>query len=263
MSIQSVKQKNSGPQRNHGRKLLSTTIWDAVFPPRCAGCRTWNEHIFCASCQNDLQPITTPWCFCCGKPFDKSAQVLPQSLCADCRDNRYHAAPSLTARRAPLEYSGPIREAIHALKYRGKTALAKPLAELLWEYCANVPQTLETVDLIVPVPLHPFRRWRRGYNQSMLLAQELSRLAQRPMAEVLMRTRHTQPQIELGTAQRAANVSGAFALDERTWPTYSAIQSALLLDDVATTGSTLNECARVLKKAGVPTVYALTIARRD
>ncbi len=182
------------------------------------------------------------------------------------RANRYHGAPHLTARRAPLEYSGPIRDAIHAFKYRGKTALAAPLADLLWEYSTSeagraIP--FENVTVIAPIPLHPLRRWRRGFNQSTLLARELSERAQIPYAEILKRTRHTAPQIELGAHQRAANVRGAFALDERALLEYSRAHSVLLLDDVATTGATLEECARILKKSGVAEVYALTLARRD
>ncbi len=140
------------------------------------------------------------------------------------------------------------------------------LRALLWEYSrhgdgAAIP--FAAINCIVPIPLHPLRRWRRGYNQSALLAKELSALSQIPSVELLRRTRHTQPQIELDSIHRAANVRGAFSFDERAGREYSRLESALLLDDVATTGATLEECARVLKAAGVQNVYALTIARRD
>lgn len=168
-------------------------------------------------------------------------------------------------RRAPLEFSEPVRHAIYALKYQGKTALAEPLAQLLWKYAGenNATELWENVQVIVPVPLHPFRQWRRGYNQSSLLAGELSRLSGRPVAEILQRTRYTRPQIELGNTQRADNVRDAFALHPRNWDRYINTKNVLLVDDVATTGATLNECARVLKAAGVTNVYALTLARRD
>ena len=159
-----------------------------------------------------------------------------------------------------------MRKAIHAFKYRGHTALATPLAALLWEYSqtpegATIP--FAGLSCIVPIPLHPLRRWRRGYNQSALLAQKLGALAQIPCIEILRRTRHTQPQIELDAIHRVTNVRGAFSFDEHASREYSQPQSVLLIDDVATTGATLEECARVLKAAGVQTVYALTIARRD
>ncbi len=262
MSIHSVKQKN---EPGTLCKLLANIVGDTIFPPRCAGCRIWNEDLFCIECQENLNLISNPLCYCCGKPFDATAQVLRKSVCADCRPNRYHAAPPLTIRRAPLEFSEPVRHAVYALKYQGKTALASPLAELLWEYCGenNATELWENTQMIVPVPLHSFRQWRRGYNQSALLALELSRLSRRPVVELLQRIRYTRPQIELGDKQRADNVRGAFALHPNNWNRYSNVKNVLLVDDVATTGATLNECARILKAAGVTSVFALTLARRD
>lgn len=250
---------------NRVRKILGDKILDLVFPPRCAGCGTWNQSIFCQTCERKLKRVAAPICFCCGAPFDQSAQVLPDSLCADCRDNRYHHAPVLDQRRAPFEYSGPMRKAIHALKYQNKTALAAPLAAWLAEYSnnSNSGLLLAEIEIIVPIPLHPVRQWRRGYNQSTLLAQELSRLTQIPVAPILKRVRHTVPQVELHADERTQNIKGAFAMDESIWPQYSSARNILLIDDVATTGATLEECARVLKKRGAATVCALTLARID
>lgn len=221
--------------------------------------------LFCRVCQLQLCFLRTPLCASCGREFDALARITSESICAACRANRYHSAPKIDARRAPLHYSGPIRQAIHAFKYRGQTALATPLANLLWEYSrhgdgAVIP--LETLSCIVPIPLHALRRWRRGYNQSALLAQKLSALSAIPYAEILRRTRHTQPQIELDSIQRVANVHGAFDFAP-PGREYSQPENVLLIDDVATTGATLEECARVLKTAGVQNVYALTVARRD
>jgi ComF family protein len=248
------------------RESLLNTVLDAVFPPRCAGCHAWNKAIFCPDCHSQLCFLRAPLCARCGQEFDTLAKVTPDSICADCRENRYHSAPQIDVRRAPLEYSGPIRQAIHAFKYRGRTALDTPLAALLWEYSRygdGVAIPFAQLSCIVPVPLHTLRRWRRGYNQSALLAQKLSALSQVPSAEVLRRIRHTQPQIELDSIHRAANVRGAFVVDERARREYSRLESVLLIDDVATTGATLEECARVLKADGVQKVYALTLARRD
>jgi len=151
------------------------------------------------------------------------------------------------------------------LKYHGKTALAAPLANLLAEYSQfqNSGQLLAETNVIVPIPLHSVRQWRRGYNQSTLLAQELGKLAQLPVAELLRRTRHTIPQVELHADERTQNVKGAFAINERAWPEYSGAQNILLIDDVATTGATLEECARALKQRGAARVCALTLARID
>jgi ComF family protein len=267
MTPSPVKPESQSVSANRVRNSLYTAVRDAVFPPRCAGCRTWNKSLFCENCLPQLRRLRPPLCAQCGKEFDALAHVLEISVCADCRENRYHSAPKLDRRRAPLEYSGPVRQAIHAFKYRGRTALAAPLAALLWEYSqsrsgANI--SLHEVSVIVPIPLHPLRRWRRGYNQSELLAREFGALAKIPVAEMLRRVRHTQPQIALDAIHRADNVRGAFALNESgAGREYSQLQSVLLMDDVATTGATLEECARVLKTGGVQTVYALTIARRD
>ena len=262
MNLLSVKQKI---KTSSSSKLLTEVISTALFPPRCAGCRTWNEALFCTTCQKNIKLVTNPLCYCCGKPFDSVAQVLPQSVCADCRSNRYHSAPALAMRRAPVEFSEPVRHAVYALKYQGKTALAPPLARFLWEHTTGdiAKEIWEHTELIVPIPLHPFRQWRRGYNQSELLANELSRLGKLPVAQILERTRYTRPQIELGNKERAQNVRGAFALHHRNWPQYASVKNVLLIDDVATTGATLNECARVLKAGGVKNVFALTVARRD
>ena len=188
-----VKQTNRDALANRVHKMLSDKILDMLFPPRCAGCNTWNETIFCLQCANKLKLIAPSICFCCGIAFDVSARVLPDSLCANCRDNRYHRAPILDFRRAPFAYSGPIRNAIHALKYNGKTALAAPLAVFLAEYSANENNglSLAETEIVVPIPLHGVRQWRRGYNQSTLVAQELGKLAHIPVAELLRAQRRT------------------------------------------------------------------------
>ena len=259
----SVKEKGRDAHANRGREAISARVLDLVFPSRCAGCREWSEAIFCLVCQRHLKIVAPPICYCCGVSFDALAQVLPDSLCADCRDNRYHRMPILDKRRAPFIYLGPVRKAIHAFKYRGKTSLATPLSALLLEYSRDHANGifLKDIQLIVPVPLHPVRKWRRGYNQSTLLAQELSKSTGIACAEVLRRTRHTVPQVELHADERTQNIKGAFDMSNSVWPEYSGMQNVLLIDDVATTGATLEECARVLKKRGVKTVSALTLAR--
>jgi ComF family protein len=252
--------------------------WRALFPPRCAGCGLWCAELFCVDCHDALEPLHSPLCALCGMPFDPLAQVLASALCTDCRDNRYHAAPPLAALRAPFEYSAGMREAIHAFKYRGKTARAVQFATLLGEYLTRTEEAqvfpLEDLKLIVPVPLHGWRRWRRGYNQSTLLACALAHWLQLHagltvrVAEVLRRVRYTRPQVELSgrERERERNIHGAFALDEPLWREYSELGSGafLLLDDVTTTGATLFECARVLQKSTevkTAQLYALTLAR--
>lgn len=243
-----------------------------LFPPRCAGCGIWHDTLFCDPCRDELEAINAPLCCVCGEPFDSLAKVLPSSVCARCRENNFHVKPPLAALRSPFEYSGSLREAIHAFKYNGKTARASQLAALLQEYLSSAPEAalidVPGIKYIVPVPLHPFRMWRRGYNQSTLLAREFAKLnPAMEVAEILRRVRYTTPQVELSGKEREQNIKGAFGLDEAAWAKYSgALDNGciLLLDDVTTTGATLFECARVLRKAAnikPENIYALTLAR--
>ena len=177
-------------------------------------------------------------------------------------------APPFAALRSAFVFEGALRGAVHQFKYRGKVARAAPLAALLGEFLRRddgipigIPAT--QLALLAPVPLHPWRRWRRGYNQSALLAQELGRSLGLPHGEILRRTRHTPPQVGLSARARQENVKGAFVADRRALDKWNPSRGAvLLLDDVCTTGATLRECAKALKSAGVAEVYALTLARQ-
>jgi ComF family protein len=175
-------------------------------------------------------------------------------LCGTCRRRR----PAFAYARAGARYGEVMREALHAFKFGGRRALAAPLAELL---TAPGPAWLPegAPDLIVPVPLHPRRERERGFNQALLLARRIGRAWGRPVrADVLRRTAATPPQTELGLEARRANVRGAFALRR---PEVVAGRHVLVIDDVFTTGATVGECARSLRKAGAARVGVLTVAR--
>ncbi|MCL4534984.1 MAG: ComF family protein [Bacteroidetes bacterium] len=162
---------------------------------------------------------------------------------------------ALQGLRAAFFFDGPLRQGIHRFKYRGVRSLAAPLAQLLLPTLDALPWSF---DVVVPVPLHPARQRQRGYNQSVLLAAELGR--QRGLAVVtsaISRTRNTPPQMELSAAERQANVAGVFA----GRPGALDGQRVLLLDDVGTTGSTLDACAMGARQAGAAEVYALVLAR--
>jgi ComF family protein len=251
------------------RKLLL----DAIFPPRCAGCRTWSQSLFCDNCRAALKLIQKPFCITCGKPFDPLAHSAPE--CAGCRAERRHPAPPFRALRSLYVFDGPVRQAIYRFKYQGKTAQAAPLAALLYEYLLQQDKQvkhipLERISLIVPVPLHAWRHYRRCYNQSALLAGELVKCIAQERSEsiplmhpLLQRIRHTTPQVGLKAKARAANVQGAFAINDALLQRVDLKAGAILLiDDVCTTQATLHECARVLVRAGAPEVYALTLARQ-
>ena len=233
-----------------------------ILPPRCAGCNWFEESLFCATCRAHVQSIVPPFCARCGQPFDPLAHVVATSLCADCRANRYHAAPILQRARSLWVMQGPVRRAVHRFKYQNRQHLATHLAREMATYL--VDNNAELPQLIVPVPLHPWRQWRRGYNQSALLAHALAELLQLPCVELLRRTRHTPSQTRLNFGERQENVRDAFVVNEKTRGKYlpREISHILLIDDVYTTGATLRECARQLHSKGFATIHALTLTRQ-
>ena len=177
--------------------------------------------------------------------------VSTPELCHRCR-TLSHQIPRI---RAVFYFQGAIREAIHRFKYDGVTALARPLGYLMADYWLTHPTQS---DMIVPVPLHPQRRRKRGFNQAALLAKELSeRAGLATDATTLVRHRATASQVGLDVEQRKRNVRDAF----RCTTDRLADRRVLLIDDVCTTGSTLEACALALREGGVGSVEALTLAR--
>lgn len=219
-------------------------LLDLLFPPRCVVCGRVDVWL-CAECTARLPWITGPVCIRCGLPLD-----LP-SLCPRCRETPLR----LEGIRSALLFQGPLRAAIHQLKYRHARGLAGPLGGVLARYWKAYPMP---VDVIVPVPLHPSRLRRRGYNQAALLARELGRRVGLAVEEgALQRVRATLSQMRLSAADRRRNVEGAFrCADGRLQG-----RRVLLLDDVCTTGATLEACADALRAGGAETVWALTLAR--
>jgi ComF family protein len=242
-------------------RTLGVHLTDALFPPRCAGCGGFEAKLFCAECAARLRPIKAPLCRVCGDPFDTLS--LPAPECANCRATKRNRPPAFDVARSVWEMEGPAREALHALKYQERTVFAEALGGALAEL-------LRTDDVlahfsphyIVPIPLHPWRRWRRGYNQSELLAGSLGRCLGVPAIDLLFRTRFTRPQVGLTRDERAVNLRGVFQVDCKKLPEHELLGARILIvDDVYTTGSTIGECARVLKKAGCSEVAAVTVAR--
>lgn len=256
----------------------SRAALDALFPPRCAGCATWcgagwHEFPFCDFCETRLRSVSAPLCARCGQPLAEqlsTAEALRDqplesaaTSCGNCESLPWPSA--LQAARAVGKFEGVLREAIHAFKYNGKTALAPGLGAMMARWCAASDNALpmERISLIVPVPMHAWRRWRRGFNQSELLARELALHLSRPCADVLRRARYTVPQVTLQGDARRQNVSGAIALHSQSsrWQKTWQNGAVLLIDDVMTTGATLCECAHVLQNAGAREVYALSLSR--
>lgn len=219
---------------------LVARLLDLVIPPRCVGCGERDKWL-CDQCAGSLTRLPVEHCARCAAPG------VPTRVCGPC----HRAPPAFDELRCPLLHRALARELVLSLKYRGHRHLAPLLGAIASEL---VP---ERVDLVVPVPLHPRRRAERGFNQSELVAREVS--ARRGLAldtGALVRERETPPQTGLSAREREANVRGAFVAARRLDG-----QTVLLVDDVCTTGATLGACARTLRRAGAVRVVAVTVTR--
>jgi len=226
---------------------------DLLFPPFCLGCgkglASSQPPLFCAACQEQITPVAPPFCSCCGRPLPDAAGA--GHTCGRCLTK----PPAFAKARALVLYDGPVAEAIHRFKYQGETAGLASFA-LLGSLAAG---EISQPDFIVPIPLHPARLRQRGFNQALLLAAALFSLERaRLRPDLLLRIRHTAPQTGMNGKERRRNLRHAFALAR---PELVRERRILLVDDVYTTGSTANECAMVLRKAGATAVEVLTLAR--
>ncbi len=223
---------------------LGWSALDWLYPPECGGCGIPGTR-WCAGCQSTAQVIGVDYCPICGQ------QEAEGGICAFCAQNH----PPFSAIRSWAEYQGTLREAIHRLKYKHDIALAEILAVHLIEI---FDQTGWPVDLITAVPLGSQRAIERGYNQAAMLARPVGlyyRIAFRTAA--LQRVRETSSQVHLGPAERRVNVYHAFTADQRL----VAGKTVMVIDDVTTTGATIESCAQALRDAGAAEVYGLTLAR--
>ena len=222
-------------------------IWsglDILFPPVCGGCGK-RGYRWCPECARSLRLLSENICSTCGEPVEHAR------ICQRCQQKN----PAYSALRSYAEFGGPLREALHHLKYKHDIGLGEALSEMLIELYARLAWR---IDLIVPVPLSQGRLKERGYNQAALLARPLAlAINARYASSALARTRNTPSQVGLSVEERQENVSGAFTADRKqVWA-----RDILLVDDTVTTGSTVNACAEALLAAGSGKVYALSLAR--
>lgn len=233
-----------------GQYIQQSAQWmlDLIFPPRCAGCQH-SGYILCPTCMASMQAATSPLCQHC------HGRLASDGLCSSCR----YRPLQLSGLRAFGHYQDVLRASIHALKYDGCTRLAPLLGQLLQQaYCAYRLHA----DVIVPVPLHSERQQQRGYNHATLLARVLSQATGVPLNEnMLIRQRSTSAQVGLRLQERQRNVEGAFRCTAVTMGALPAKLHILLVDDVCTTGATLEACAAPLFAAGASSVWGLVLAR--
>ncbi|MDW8222218.1 MAG: ComF family protein [Gemmatales bacterium] len=242
---------------NWGRRLWRECwegVWELVFPPRCWLCQqlTEAEWGLCQSCQGQLREQAERACWRCGRGVGPFADV--HGGCNRCREE---SLPFHTVKRLG-KYEGALREAILLIKHSWYEGLSVALGRFLGHLLA---QTETRFEAIVPVPLHWWRFWQRGYNQAQALAEGIAEVVNKPvLPAALIRVRPTPSQAGKSATQRRENVRGAFRSRLRA-PALPA--SLLLVDDVMTTGSTLIEAAKTLRQAGAKEVHVAVLATTD
>lgn len=208
-----------------------------------------DKRLLCEVCYNTIRLNTPPFCKKCGRP-----QPYEDGVCEDCRIERYHFDAAYSA----CIYDGVVRECFHKFKYRGCFALERLFRDLILEFTERYVD-MWRYNWVVPVPLHRIKYRERTFNQSAVLAAHLSKKFGVPLLEKnLIRVRLGSPQMMLPKDKRLEDIKGSFKVKD---PASLEGKSLLLVDDVFTTGATVNECSKVLKKAGAGSVQVLTLAR--
>jgi ComF family protein len=233
-------------------KRSASTILEFFLPRLCLFCGAAvgeeAEIAVCPLCEGQIEWVTSPLCTCCGAVF--ASRDGADRLCGDCTSD----PPPFNRARAAAIYDGSAAQAIKRFKFGGQMSYLPVMQN--WLKRPVCMELVANADLIVPVPLHSKRLKKRGFNQALLLAKAFPQV---PLGrQVVVRVRHTVPQVDLKPRDRRENVKGAFAVPE---PALVKGKLILLLDDVYTTGATVRECAKALRRAGARRVEVLTVAR--
>lgn len=227
---------------------------DLLYPRHCQHCGAPADaaRFFCWECLSDFHYIQPPFCSLCGDPVP--GHIDHEYRCVFCSRKR----PSFDGARSAVRYEGAAGLSIRAIKYQSATWLIPDLTSLL-EACLRAHYDLLPFDAVCYVPLHAVKQRERGFNQAEMLARGLARARRLPLQmNLLRRIKDAGSQTRLTASQRASNVSGVFRAER---PQRTEGLKLLLVDDVMTTGATVNECARMLKGAGAESVHVLTVAR--
>lgn len=230
-------------------------LLDSIYPPRCVVCGRAGSAV-CSDCLKSMRPPAAPTCAHCGATMPGDDNPAPH-LCAECAAGRRLA--HFDGVRVAAEYAGAARAAVIALKFGGQRRVAERLATLM-----TVPFwcDIKIADIVIPMPLHGSRQRERGYNQAEVLARAFaSQQGLRLRGDLLERTRATEAQTRLSREERRRNVAGAFALTSSAAAATISGKHILLVDDVTTTGSTLDAAAEPLRSAGAASIWGLAFAR--
>ena len=232
-------------------------VLDFALPPRCAGCGaiTTEPHRFCLTCWSKLVFLGEPCCAVCGLPFEYAQGA--GARCGACLAD----PPAFEWMRAAVAYGEIPRTVALKLKYGGRPGVAETMARLMQRHLPAERSEGDGEPVLAPVPLHRWRIWKRGYNQAALIAELLARRAGVPAClDLLERPKSTPPLKAMNPRQRRETVRGAFRIAERHRETVRG-RTVVLVDDVFTSGATVDACARVLKRAGAHRVEVLCWAR--
>ena len=237
----------------HKSELFQAAV-SLLYPATCTICRKQvrTGEYLCDSCEAKILRIRPPFCETCSEPFQGSIDTV--FSCANCAHRKIYFAAAVAAYRG----RGIVRDVIHQFKYNRQIHLRHLVARWLRAALDDDRLRSRQFDIMVPVPLHPARQRERGFNQASLLAELLSAQISIPSRAILKRVRYTTTQTALARSERMENLHNAFRLRKNADVRGLRV---LLIDDVLTTGSTLSECARVLKRAGATSVHAATAAR--
>lgn len=233
-------------------------LLDLLYPLTCKCCgkelctSKSGKKFICDDCLDQVEYIRSPICLRCGRPLEPAAGIEDR-YCGWCLEQ----PPHFHSARSAAVYRPPLSTLLHRLKYQADTTVRKALAELLEAGADNRATT--DADVLVPVPLHRKRLTRRGLNQSLEIARiAFPHLRKKIVPNLLIRSKNTKPQTELNGIARRRNLRGAFRVSDEKMVKDKKI---ILIDDVFTTGTTIAECSKTLKKAGASEIYAWTVAR--
>jgi competence protein ComFC len=234
--------------------ILLDTLLELFYPSNCVGCGHPQDFgiLLCDQCKETSPRIQAPFCRRCSRPFE--GLIAGEFSCPNCEDR----TPAFDCVVSNHQAKGVLRDLIHRFKYGRQFYLRRVLAEYLIEALQDKRIQTAPTDCLVPVPLHPTRLRERGFNQAEALAETLSKRMRLPVLRCIERRRYTNTQTRFDRVERMENLRNAFALRKNSDVRGKHL---LLLDDVLTTGSTLHECALVLRAAGAESVRAITVAR--
>ncbi len=245
----------------HFWNYLKEGILNLIFPLICENCgkliKEAKGYSICDDCLKQIKIISPPYCYQCGKPFSPEVEFEKEALCADCLNKKQH----FYFVRTVVYYQGILRKCIHLLKYKKQVKLIKPLADLMIKYLQEDDLIdIRRIDLIIPVPLFIDDYRKRGFNQSSLLAKYIADYFSVSFSEdLLWKVKGNLSQVGLSKTERKSNVKDVYTVNS-SFPEKN-ISRLLLIDDIYTTGATIEACCLELRKIAVKEIYVLTLAR--